>query len=84
MQGQISNSGLTVDHAMLSNGTIDFHGIGGTVHVGSFLGALTQLNFHNTISSSVQLGGITAGQINITNNYAPPNININLNSPGDV
>ncbi|GGD79905.1 carbohydrate binding domain-containing protein [Paenibacillus nasutitermitis] len=74
MQGQISGNGLRVGHSMLSNGTIDFQGIGGQVYVGEYLGALYQLNFKGNISGAMHLGGILAGKINIMNNYAPANI----------
>ncbi|WP_171631398.1 carbohydrate binding domain-containing protein [Paenibacillus plantarum] len=81
MHDQISTNGLTVGESMLSNGSIDFHGIGAPVNVGQFLGALNQLNFNNNISDLVSLGGITAGQVNIYNNFAPANIVIDYNPP---
>ncbi|WP_171634098.1 DUF4838 domain-containing protein [Paenibacillus plantarum] len=84
MHNQISSNGLTVGKSMLSNGTIDFHGIGAPVNIGNFLGALNQLNFNSNISGNVRVGGITAGQINIYNNFAPANIFINYNPPTTI
>ncbi|MBP1990110.1 LamG-like jellyroll fold domain-containing protein [Paenibacillus eucommiae] len=81
MQGQISNDGFTVGNCMLSSGSIDFNGIGGAVNIGSFLGALNEVNFQSNISGNVQLGGISAGQIHIYNNFAPSNIFISFNPP---
>jgi hypothetical protein len=74
---------LTVGKSMLSDGTIDFHGIGAPVNIGNFLGALNKLNYYNNISGSVHLGGISAGQINIYKNFAPANIFINYNPPAE-